>query len=576
MKYKLQLIVFFLTFVIVLSSFSQQSKPRIAVMPFNHIGVSKNDTKVVTGLFETGLVKTNSFNVIEQEQINEILSVQAFTLTGCTDDACAIEFGKILAAEQVVLGVLSTIGGKFVLNVKIIDVELGSNIRADNVETGSIADMTKAAELLAFKLAGLTYSKEDNTRIANEFRDVFIETSPTGADIYINGINRGVSPGLFERVPVGNVLIEAKKGSLYGVLNTRITDKTNSLEIRLEETYGNLLIKSSVDGLDLFIDENFVGKISSGFYENISVGKHSIVIEGNNQHWEEDISIIANKTITVEADPKPYGFLQYLIQDGVTAELFDSSNNSFTLENKGDIPLFKGEYIIKLSGDNFESKDIPVTIKRGDKYHFTPVLEHTKEYIFSVFSSELKPLSELLVNSAYIKDEHIQQLKDLQSKISASRFEFDELKVEVKVLLDDFYVAKERQDKIFRLKDVKSRREEIEEEIKRLNKVEHNKTIGAWVSTGSSVLSAGLFGLFSVLSNSAYDNYLSATISANAVEYKNKVQLWDTLKYVSLGTAAAGAGLSAYLFLSKSPIEELNSEYISLGIELARLEGELQ
>jgi len=40
-------------------------------MPFNNIGVSKNDARVVTGLFETGLVKTNSYNVIEQEQMKD-------------------------------------------------------------------------------------------------------------------------------------------------------------------------------------------------------------------------------------------------------------------------------------------------------------------------------------------------------------------------------------------------------------------------------------------------------------------------------------------------------------------------
>ncbi|MDA3938808.1 MAG: PEGA domain-containing protein [Spirochaetia bacterium] len=185
-------------------------------MPFNPIGVSKNDALVVTGLFETGLVKTDSFNVIEQKQVNEILAAQAFTLTGCTDDACAIEFGKLLAAEQIILGDLSTIGGKYILNVKIIDVELGKNIKADSVETSKLSEMTAAAELLAFKLASLTYSEGKNVQIANAFRDVFIETDPTGADIYINGVRKGVSPGLFEKVPLGNITVGEHSIALEG------------------------------------------------------------------------------------------------------------------------------------------------------------------------------------------------------------------------------------------------------------------------------------------------------------------------------------------------------------------------
>lgn len=71
-----QLLALIIIFIINLAAFGDQLKPRIAVMPFNPIGVSKNDAKVVTGLFETGLVKTGSFIVIEQQQINEILSVQ--------------------------------------------------------------------------------------------------------------------------------------------------------------------------------------------------------------------------------------------------------------------------------------------------------------------------------------------------------------------------------------------------------------------------------------------------------------------------------------------------------------------
>ncbi len=168
MTFNKLLTVLIFTFVLILSSFSEQLKPRIAVLPFNPIGVSKNDALVVTGLFETGLVKTESFNVIKQQQVNEILAAQAFTLTGCTDDACAIEFGKLLAAEQIVLGDLSSIGGKYILNVKIIDVELGKNIKADSVETSKLSEMTGAAELLAFKLAGLIYSEGENVQIADE------------------------------------------------------------------------------------------------------------------------------------------------------------------------------------------------------------------------------------------------------------------------------------------------------------------------------------------------------------------------------------------------------------------------
>ena len=138
----------------VLPCFAVDEQPRVAVVPFNAIGVSEKDAQVLSGLFETALVKTNSFSVIEQNQVKEIVDAQAYSMSGCTDEACAIEFGELLSAEQIILGDVSIIGGKFIINAKIIDVAQGKNIKADNVEANSMADMTQATELLAFKLAG--------------------------------------------------------------------------------------------------------------------------------------------------------------------------------------------------------------------------------------------------------------------------------------------------------------------------------------------------------------------------------------------------------------------------------------
>ena len=99
--------------------------PRTAILPFQGINVSSNDAKVVSALFETALVQTGSFPVIEQNQMKEILEAQSVTLSGCVDEACAVEFGKLLAAEQIILGTFSSIGGKYVINAKIIDVTTG-------------------------------------------------------------------------------------------------------------------------------------------------------------------------------------------------------------------------------------------------------------------------------------------------------------------------------------------------------------------------------------------------------------------------------------------------------------------
>jgi hypothetical protein len=396
MRYRTYLTAFLLAFFITLSTFGEQSKPRVAVIPFSAINIPKSNAQTITGLFETALVKTGAYTIFEQNQIAAVLESQKITLSGFVDVQYAVELGKLLAAEQIILGELSSIDGKYILNVKIIDVELGRNINADSIETSKLSDMTAAAELLAFKLSGLTYAEGNNVQIATAFRDIFIETDPSGADIYINGVKKGVSPGLFEKVPLGSILIEGVKDNLYGSLEASITEKTNTLEFPLKVTYGNLLIKSTYKDLDVYLDGYFIGKLGSGFFPDITVGEHSIALDGNGYKWEGSASVVANKSVTVEADPKPYGVLQYTVQDGVVGELSNPSGFIQRLTQSGDLLLASGEYIVKLSGDNYEPEELSIVIIRGENSFLYNTLKHNREYFLFRFKEDIKYYSELL------------------------------------------------------------------------------------------------------------------------------------------------------------------------------------
>ena len=157
-------------------TYCQEYLPRIAVIPFTNMqNVSKYDAEIITGLFETALVNTEVFTVIEQNQIKEIIKVQKEYLSGCYDEHCAIEIGKLLSAEQIILGTLSAVEGKYILNVKIIDVSKGTNIRSDNFKTESLTQMTEEVDIFAYKLASvpdrlielLLRKKEIEEKLAN-------------------------------------------------------------------------------------------------------------------------------------------------------------------------------------------------------------------------------------------------------------------------------------------------------------------------------------------------------------------------------------------------------------------------
>ena len=192
-----------------------EEMPTLAVLPLNHIGVAEAEARAITDLLEIGLVMTDAYVVIEQERIPEVLQSQQQSLADCTDDACAIEVGKLLSAELIVLGSISRIGSLFIINARIIDVRTAANVTAAKVESASLEGLAQEAELLAYKLAGLTHTEGGVEKVAAELGELFVQTTPDGAEVYVSGVRRATSPYLIPRVPAGTILVEARKGNLY-------------------------------------------------------------------------------------------------------------------------------------------------------------------------------------------------------------------------------------------------------------------------------------------------------------------------------------------------------------------------
>lgn len=460
------------------------------------------------------------------------------------------------------------------------------NINADNIKTDSLGLITEQVELLAYKIAGLTYTSGETVMIAEDFRELFVMTSPQGATIYINGVKKGISPDVFEQIPLGNIIIEAEKDNLYGRLDVNVTEDMDVVEIPLEETYGKLFVKSSVENLNVYIDGVFLDTLKTGFFTGIPVGGHDIVVGGDGYFWWGFVTVIADKVTTIEIEPFEYGTFNYELLPGVEAEITGKLGYSQIVSNSGTLWLIVDDYNVKVYGKNFESEEFSYSFKFKIEYNFKPNLNYNRDYIYSSFKIDIKYYSDLIQTMSSVTDDNIHSLESIRSEIISSRFQFDELLNEVENLLLSYISRKNRQDEILRLENIKQeklsristikqRRKEIDYKIREYNHISKNKNILGWSTAGVSVLSTGLFGLFTFLSNESYDNYQAATITADAVAYKDEFQTYDTISYIALGAGLLGAGVSAYSFMSKPSVESLSIEYTSLGIEMARLEGEL-
>ena len=294
----------------------------LAVIPLRTLdGISEAEANMLTTILETGLVKSDHFQIVEKKQIDAVLAAQEQSLEPYIDETFAIKIGKLISAEQIVLGTVSRIGIKYFIAAKIIDITTGKTLKAEKVQADSIETLAVQAETLGHRLAGLT-AVFQNGEIESRsiFGELLVTTIPNNTEVLVNGAFKGHSPVLVERVPLGHVRIEARKEGLYGSRELELT-KGDLLKVKiaLNQRLGRLFIKTENRNLLVILDNNFLDFLGDGLFSDIPEGNHSLILSGKGVFVEEKIVIAPDKTTTVEPKLISVGTLRYIIPEGTTA-----------------------------------------------------------------------------------------------------------------------------------------------------------------------------------------------------------------------------------------------------------------
>jgi|GEM_PF-3475360 len=115
------------------------SRPTIAILDFEGIGVSDQEARVLTNRLGTHMVQLGRYQVIERGQMEQILTEQDFQMTGCTSNECAVEIGQLIGARQMLAGSFGRLGTVYTIDMRIIDVVTGRITRTTSYDIeGSI------------------------------------------------------------------------------------------------------------------------------------------------------------------------------------------------------------------------------------------------------------------------------------------------------------------------------------------------------------------------------------------------------------------------------------------------------
>jgi TolB-like protein len=130
----------------------------IAVMSLVGQGVDSMSAKIVTDALSDELHKTGKFRVMERSQMEAILKEQGFQASGaCDGTECAMEVGKLLSVDNVVVGCLGKLGESFTLTARTVNITTGEVVASSYVMQRGAIDQVVADALpkVSSELAGL-------------------------------------------------------------------------------------------------------------------------------------------------------------------------------------------------------------------------------------------------------------------------------------------------------------------------------------------------------------------------------------------------------------------------------------
>jgi TolB-like protein len=194
-----------------LMSFSvfAQEKPIMTVLDFVTNGVSKSEMRTIISFLSSALFKTDKFIVIDIQERDSLLREMEFSMSGCSNETCLLEIGRLLSAQYIVTGNIGRVGSRYVLAIKMLETETGRTMSASE---GVYASIDEIVDDLYDIAAELSENQKEDTVVNREEPDTDIRDDTIVPDIddYNREIkarspNMAVGAGAGVTIPLGDL-----------------------------------------------------------------------------------------------------------------------------------------------------------------------------------------------------------------------------------------------------------------------------------------------------------------------------------------------------------------------------------
>ena len=260
-------------YILLLLSFSFSQKV-IAVADILTDDLNDKQKKQLFNALESGLLDLGQYEVTSRQDVDKILEEQKFQKSGCTDQQCAAEIGKLLNADLMLLSEVTydKKSGEIDLYLKLVDVETAkistSVIKSETIKKyrdilSKIPDYT----LELYRKDNRDVSKPSSSGSAKEelgTGTLEINSDPVGGKVLIDNKDEGLSPANISLSEGKHRVVLTFKGHERFTRSVNIiADSTITVNAEMVKLTGDLMVMSTPKDADVYINDEWRGKYES-------------------------------------------------------------------------------------------------------------------------------------------------------------------------------------------------------------------------------------------------------------------------------------------------------------------------
>ncbi len=280
---------------------------RVVVHELDANGVSPQVARVVSEQLRSKLIETRRFVVPEREKMEAVVAEQSVSLSllACSSQECAIELGRILQANKMVVGSVSLLNQTYSINTRFLDLETGAAEFSAEEKCQTADDLFLAAERLAARIAASVPQRGTVTAVSGE--NIIIDL---GA---LDGVSTGMQFRVLRRVERVQGYWEEEQVALAVVTSVQptwsriepqraglnfmrpVSIQQNDIVVGVQSItvdelprYAFLSVYSRPVGAEVYVDNLFQGRApESGLEVRLTPGKHTVRVSAPAHRTEE-------------------------------------------------------------------------------------------------------------------------------------------------------------------------------------------------------------------------------------------------------------------------------------------------